>query len=139
MLAYFLRGNNLPQAREQAAKLASATGRDWPGDRMVSACLNHAPEADVDKDARDLAAMISNMHDPEARYLNSAYLAVCGRKDAALRLIKGAIAGHYCPYNDLQTNAMLASLRNAPEFAELLSAAKQCRDSFVADRSQSAH
>ena len=56
-----------------------------------------------------------------------------------MRLIKGAMAGHYCAYTDLQTNAMLASLRGAPEFAELLSAAKQCRDSFISERSQAGH
>ena len=56
-----------------------------------------------------------------------------------MRLIKSAIAGHYCAYTDLQTNPMLASLRGTSEFAELLSAAKQCRDDFVAQRSQAAH
>jgi hypothetical protein len=54
-------------------------------------------------------------------------------------VIKGAIAGHYCAYNDLQANAMLSNLRGTPEFAELLSAAKQCRDNFLAERSQAAH
>jgi len=93
----------------------------------------------VFKDGRELASLIVNFHDPEARYLNAGYLAFCGQKDIAVRLIKGAIAGHYCPYNDLQTNAMLANLRGTPEFAELLSAAQQCRDNFIAERSQAAH
>jgi hypothetical protein len=76
---------------------------------------------------------------PRPRYVNAGYFAVCGQKDIAVRLIKDAIAGHYCPYTDLQNDAMLASLRGTPEFAELLSGAKQCRDDFLAERSQTAH
>ena len=32
--------------------------------------------------------------------MNAGYFAVCGQKDIAVRLIKDAIAGHYCPYTD---------------------------------------
>jgi eukaryotic-like serine/threonine-protein kinase len=134
MVAHFLRTGNPAQAREQAKKII-----DRPIEKMVNACLNHAPAADVDNDARELAPIISAFHDPEARYLNAGYFAFCGQKEPAVRLIKGAMAGHYCPYTDLQTNALLASLRGAPEFAELLSAAKQCRDSFISERSQAGH
>ena len=134
MVAHFLRTGNPAQAREQAKKIM-----DRPIEKMVNACLNHAPAADVDNDARELAPIISGFHDPEARYLNAGYFAFCGQKEPAVRLIKGAMAGHYCAYTDLQTNAMLASLRGAPEFAELLSAAKQCRDSFISERSQAGH
>jgi eukaryotic-like serine/threonine-protein kinase len=134
LVAHFLRLGNLAQAREQAAKL-----KDQPIDRMVNSCLNHAPAADVEKEARELEPIYSQIRDPEAKYLNAAYFAFCGQKDMAARLMKDAIAEHYCAYADLQTNAMLASLRGTPEFAGLLSAAKQCRDSFVAARSQAAH
>jgi eukaryotic-like serine/threonine-protein kinase len=134
LVAHLIRAGNLSQAREQATKM-----KDRPIEKMVNACLNHAAAADVDKDAREIAQMILDFHDPEARYLNAGYFAFCGQKDIAVRLIKGAIAGHYCAYTDLQTNAMLASLRGTPEFAELLSGAKQCRDNFVAERGQAAH
>lgn len=113
LVAHFLRTGNQSQAREQAAKL-----KDEPVYKMVDACLNHAPPADVDKDVRELAPIVSDFHDPEAKYMNAEYFAACGQKDI------------------LQTNAMLASLRGTPEFAELLSAARQCRDDFVAERSQ---
>jgi eukaryotic-like serine/threonine-protein kinase len=139
LVAHLIRTGNLSHAREQAAKPRDLPLQNRPVDTMINACLNHAPTAELDKDARELASLIVNLHDPEARYLNAGYLAFCGQKDSAVRLIKGAIAGHYCPYNDLQTNAMLANLRGTPEFAELLSAAKQCRDNFLAERSQAAH
>jgi len=133
LVAHWLRAGNQSQAREQAAKL-----KDEPIYKMVEDCLSHAPAADVDKEARELAPKYLGLHDPEAKYANAGYFAVCGQKDIAVRLMKDAIAGHYCPYTDLQNNAMSASLRGTPEFAELLSAAKQCRDDFVAQRSQPA-
>lgn len=104
LVAHFLRTGNQSQAREQAAKL-----KDELVYKMVDACLNHAPPADVDKDVRELALIVSDFHDPEAKYMNAEYFAACGQKDIAVRLMKSAIAGHYCPYTDLQTNAMLAS------------------------------
>ena len=139
LVAHSIRAGNLSQAREQSVKLKDRSVENRPVDKMVYDCLNHAPAADLDKEARELAPTVSNFHDPEARYLNAGSFAFCGQKDIAVRLIKGAIAGHYCPYNDLQTNAMLSNLRGAPEFAELLSAAKQCRDTFLAERDRVSH
>jgi serine/threonine protein kinase len=135
LVAYFLRTGNVSQAREQVGKLPN----DRPDKGMLEACLDHGPAADVDKASRYFAQIPSGYHDPEAKYLNTTYIAFCGQKDTAVRLIKSAIAGHYCAYTDLQTNAMLANLRGTPEFAELLSAAKQCRDGFLAERSLAAH
>jgi TolB-like protein len=134
LVAHYLRAGNPSQAREQAAKQ-----KEDPRYKMVYDCLGHAPAADVDKEARELAPTFLNLHDSEAKYANAGYFAVCGQKDIAVRLMKDAIAGNYCPYIDLQNDAMVASLRRTPEFAELLSAAKQCRDDFVSKRSQPAH
>jgi serine/threonine protein kinase/tetratricopeptide (TPR) repeat protein len=139
LIALFIRTGNITQALEQSAKQTAGTLGNRPVEKMVHACLSHAPPADLDQDARELAPVISDLLDPEARYINAGYFAFCGQKDIAVRLIKGAITGHYCAYTDLQANAMLANLRGTPEFAELLSAAKQCRDNFLAERSQAAH
>ena len=129
LVAHYIRAGNLAQAREQAAKV-----KDRPRGKMIDACLNHAPAADVDRLAEDFAPTVLAAHDSEAKYMNAGYFAFCGKKDIAMRLIKSAIAGHYCAYTDLQTNPMFASLRGTSEFAELLRAAKQCRDDFMAQR-----
>ena len=76
--------------------------------------------------------------DPEPRYIVAGDLLFCGQKDAAVQLIKSAIAGHFCAYTGLQNDSAWTKLRGTPEFAELLSAAKQCRDDFLAQRSQTA-
>jgi len=77
--------------------------------------------------------------DPEPRYVVAADMLFCGQKDAAVHLLKSSIAGHFCAYTGLQNDSAWAKLRGTPEFAELLSAAKQCRDNFLAERSQAAH
>ncbi len=139
LVAHSIRAGNLSLAREQSVKLKDRSVENRPVDKMVYDCLNRAPAADLDKEARELAPRVSSFHDPEARYLNAGSFAFCGQKDLAVHLIKGAIAGHYCAYNDLQTNAMLSNLRGSPDFAEMLSAAKQCRDNFLAERDQVSH
>jgi eukaryotic-like serine/threonine-protein kinase len=139
LVAHLIRAGNLSQAREQSARLRDRSVENRPVDKMVYGCLNHAPAADLDKEARELTPTVLNFYDPEARYINAGAFAFCGQKDVAVRLIKGAIAGHYCAFNDLQANAMLSNLRGTPEFAGLLAAAKQCRDNFLAERSQAAH
>jgi hypothetical protein len=55
-----------------------------------------------------------------------------------LQLLKSSIAGHFCAYAGLQNDSVWAKLRGTPEFAELVTAAKQCRDSFLAERSLAA-
>jgi hypothetical protein len=93
----------------------------------------------VDNIARELAPKILASPDPENRYMAAPTFAFCGQKDIALRLLKSAVTGHYCAYNAMQNEPLFAPLRSSPEFAQLLSAAKQCRDDFLAERSQAAH
>jgi hypothetical protein len=66
-------------------------------------------------------------------------MAACGKQDLAVRLLKSAIAGRYCAYNALQTDPLLASLRGTPDFAPLLSAAKECQDQFLSERAEASH
>jgi TolB-like protein len=131
---HFIRAGNLAEAR---AKVQNMADIDVNG-RMVKACLDHAPSAEVDAIVREAAPGILANPDAENRYIVANAFAFCGQKDIALRLIKGAIAGNYCAYTDLQINPVFASLRTSPEFTQLLSAAKQCRDDFIAQRSQAA-
>jgi hypothetical protein len=134
LVRHYIRVGNLAQAREASEKL----GDDFR-DKILNSCLNHAPSEDVDNLARELAPKILAIPDPENRYVAAPTFAFCGQKDIALRLLKSAITGHYCAYNAMQTDPMLAPLRSSPEFAQLLSAAKQCRDDFLAGRSRAAH
>jgi hypothetical protein len=74
--------------------------------------------------------------DSEARYGAGALLSYCGQKDATVRLLRSAIEQNYCAYTTLQSDPMLVKLRGTPEFSELPSAAKECQNRFLAERSK---
>src|SRR5258708_12171890 len=134
LVRHYIRVGNLAQAREASEKL----GDDYR-DQILNSCLNHAPSGDVDNIARELAPEILASPDAENRYMAAPTFAFCGKKDIALRLLKSAVAGHYCAYNAMQNDPILPTLPTSPKFTHFLSAAKQCRDDFLSERSQAAH
>jgi TolB-like protein/tetratricopeptide (TPR) repeat protein len=134
LVRHSIRTGNLALARQQSEKLD-----DSPYNRLEKGCLANAPSADVDNIAREFAPEALANPDAEFRYWFAVGFAFCGQKDVALRLLKSSIAGHACTYTDMQINPIFATLRRSPQFAELLSAAKQCRDNFLAERSQATH
>jgi hypothetical protein len=76
--------------------------------------------------------------DPEAWYHLGSLMAYCGQKDAAVRLLRGAIQQNFCAYEALQTDPLLLKLRGTPELSELVSVAKRCQHVQVQKRSLSA-
>jgi tetratricopeptide (TPR) repeat protein len=130
----FLRDGKLVQARDTAQKRGETR---WTG--MITACIDDASSANAVNLAREYAAKTLADPDAEVHYWIATYLVFCGQRDLALRLLKSSIAGHYCAYKGLQTDPLLAKLRGAPEFTQLVSAAKQCRDDFLSERSQATH
>ncbi len=130
-----LREGKLAEARDTVQKLP-----DNERTKFYRACLDrpslNQPSAELERLARARETAWEANPDPENRYLFATELAFCGEKDLALRLLKSAIAGNYCAYTALQKDPLLASLRSTPEFAQLLSAAKQCQDKFLAERSK---
>jgi serine/threonine protein kinase/tetratricopeptide (TPR) repeat protein len=133
LVRHYIVTGSLAQARQESEKLG-----DRGNERMYKACLAHAPSAEVDSVAREFAPQALANPDAENRYWFANSYAFCGQKDTALQLLKSSIEGHYCAYTDLQNSPMFANLRGSPEFTQVLSAAKQCRDGFLAERSQAA-
>jgi len=131
MIRHFLREGKLAQAKEIAQKF-----KDDRMFRFTAECLENPSSADLPALARQWAAGLLADPDPEPRYIAPADLVYCGQKDVALQLLKSAIAGHFCAYSGLENDSVWTKLRGTPEFAELLSAAKKCRDDFLAERSQ---
>jgi hypothetical protein len=110
---------------------------------LDKACLQRpspqSPSPEFDHVVREREPILAGNPDPENRYLMAADMAFCGEKDVALRLLKSAIDGKYCAYAAMQRDPLLAPLRGTPEFTQLLSAAKQCQDNFLAERSRLPH
>ena len=74
--------------------------------------------------------------DPETRYYQAAVLAYCGQPDLAVRLLHSAIGSNYCAYEALNADPLLAKLRPLPIFPPVRSEANECRQRFLAERSQ---
>jgi len=109
--------------------------------KFFQACSNHllspnSSRTEIEKATAEVVAQGSETEDPEDKYDMGEALAFCGQKDAALKVIKSSIEGNYCAYLALRTDPLLASLRNAPEFPDLLKAARRCQDTFLAQRDQ---
>jgi hypothetical protein len=106
------------------------------GKDFLQACLN--PGNQIGSAARDFESALQAEPDPERRYAGGTLLAYCGQKGAAVRAITSAVNNNYCSYQALQHDPLLAKLRDTPEFAPLLSAAKACQTEFLSKRSQTA-
>jgi hypothetical protein len=93
----------------------------------------------LDKAAQKVEAAALAGADPEPQFQFGTLLSYCGKREAAVRLLRNAFEHNYCAYSALQTDPLLVKLRGTPEFSELLSAAKQCQNRFFAQRDQSPH
>jgi hypothetical protein len=133
IMRHYIREGKLAQAKEIAEKYKDTTRLGY---QMMAVCIENPSGPNVAALARDVVATRLADPDPEPRYVVAADLLFCGQKDAALQLLKSAIAGHFCAYTGLQNDSAWAKLRGTPEFNELLSAAKKCRSNFLAERSQ---
>jgi hypothetical protein len=118
----------------QRASAAPLVGRD-----LVQSCLDPQQTSQLDEATQKIEAAALAGVDAEPRYLFGAMLSYCGQKDAALRLLRSAIGQNYCAYAALKSDPWLVKFRGTPEFSELLSAAKECQNKFLAQRDQSPH
>ncbi len=125
LTGHYLREGNVAQAKELAVKLKN---------QPMIACLSGTLAAN--QFDRQAAAAIMADPDPEPHYIIAGRFLYCGRKELALEMIKSAVDAHFCAYSGLQNDLVWAKLRGTPEFAELVSAAKKCRDDFMAERNR---
>jgi serine/threonine protein kinase/TolB-like protein/Flp pilus assembly protein TadD len=134
LVRHFIHAGDLTQAKQLVEKVD-----DRHAIPLYRACLAHAPSAEVDKIAREFAPDALANPDAENRYWFGNAFAFCGQKDMAMRLVKSSISGHYCPYTDMQSSNLFATLRESPDFNQLLAEAKQCRDNFASETGRPAH
>jgi TolB-like protein/predicted Ser/Thr protein kinase len=132
---HFERAGKPAEARESAKKIPA----DDPVRGLLVACLDQSPAAKLDTEVSASMPVVFADPDAENRYWNATLLATCGKQDIAVRLLKSAIAGHYCAYTALQADSLLVSLRGTPEFSKLLSTAKECENNFLSERAQVSH
>jgi len=120
------------QAREVLRQMGNTPWAQW-----MSACMDSPSSPQSVNGARQLFATWIADPDSEVRFNVAPDMLFCHQRDFAITLLKSAIlTSHYCGYDGLQNNLAFAPLRNMPEYAELLSAAKQCKSDFLTQRSR---
>jgi tetratricopeptide (TPR) repeat protein len=132
---HYQRTGKRAEARDSARKISASD----PFMGAMIACLDPSSPAHLDKEVRAATPGFFADPDPENRYWDATLMAVCGKQDIAIGLLKSAVAGRYCAYTALQRDPLLATLRNTSEFPQLLSAAKECQNNFLAERAQVSH
>jgi TolB-like protein len=108
------------------------------GQALLRSCLERRSPAEIAAIARQLQSAARIKRDPEPMYFAATNLAVCGRSDEAIQLLREAIRGNYCSYPSLMTDPSLATVRDHPDFAGVVNDAEACRERFESYRRQHA-
>jgi serine/threonine protein kinase/TolB-like protein len=133
LVRHYFREGNLAQAKALLPKSTEDTDL-----RLLAACLDDPSSPDAVARARTVLAQVAADPDSEVQYVVAPDAIVCRQPEAAMSLLKSSLAGHYCAYEGLRNDSLWASLRGKPEFAQLVSAAKQCQSDFVAQQAHAA-
>jgi eukaryotic-like serine/threonine-protein kinase len=125
-----LREGKLAEARAVTETMSTSPryGRD-----LLAACLN-GRTSELNRIANDLEKRAVEAVDPEPVYRQGAVLYFCDKKEAALSLLKTAIAHDYCALGNLRLDPLLSELRGTPEFGQLLSAANECQRKYFMEQ-----
>jgi TolB-like protein/cytochrome c-type biogenesis protein CcmH/NrfG len=135
VMRHYMRDGKAAQAKEIADKFKDQDRAEF---QMVAKYIENPSSSEVPALAgKEVATRLADP-DPEPRYVIAGDLLFCGQKDAAVQLLKSAIAGHFCAYTGLQNDSMWTKLRDTPQFKELLAEAKKCQADFLAQGSQAA-
>jgi serine/threonine protein kinase/TolB-like protein len=124
-----LREGKMGEAREAVTKVLPTPRyhRD-----LLEAVVGIRPPTELDRMAREATTLVAAGEDSETSYQQGAELAIAGKKDAALHLLRMAIEQNYCAYSALENDPALDKVRATPEFAELLKAARFCQEPLLA-------
>jgi eukaryotic-like serine/threonine-protein kinase len=125
----FLREGKLEEARKAVKRMSTLPHyhRD-----LLEACLGLRPPDELDSLAHQAETIEPTDADPENAYYQASVLASCGKRSAAVFLLKNAISHDYCSYEQLQFDPLLIKLRDSSEYDPLLAAAKQCQQRYLA-------
>ncbi len=128
--AILVREGKIQEARAVSANISRTPA--WFAS-LFQACLRPVPASEMHRLARAAEPALLAQRDPEFRYYHGSLLAWCGEEELAAKLIESAIAHNYCSYTALYTDPALAKLRATPEFAAVVSEARQCQERFMAE------
>jgi serine/threonine protein kinase/tetratricopeptide (TPR) repeat protein len=128
-----LREGKTSQALEQLRQLPDSA---FFHSRALAACYSNPRPSDAEQLLDQAEKVVFAFHDPEPRYSFAVHYNACRGNAFTARLLKSAIGGGFCAYENLQSDVLLAQFRKSPEYPSVLAQAKQCQDQFLAQRDQ---
>jgi eukaryotic-like serine/threonine-protein kinase len=128
--AILLREGKLGEARH--ALQAMGDNLTWMK-AFLESCVD-GQTAKAAKLAAEAETSLFPEQDSELKYYQGSLMAYCGQREVALKFLHRAVEQHYCAYEALRADPLLAKLRGTPEFSQLLAAASQCQKEFIASR-----
>jgi Tfp pilus assembly protein PilF len=122
----------LGKMTEAQQALAQMTGNPMWMRGLIEACLEKAPATDIHRLAEQAENELLAKHNPEMKYHQGTILAACGEKEIAFAFLHKAVAGNYCARQALQSDPLLAGVREDAEFRQIAQAAAECQQKFEA-------
>jgi TolB-like protein len=123
MPSLLLRAGKLTEAKEAVKRMSPAP--HYHKD-LMEACLL-GPGSELDKIAQEDETGQPTDPDPELLYYQGSILAYCGKKEAALHMLKTAVESNYCAYSNMLDDPLWAKLKSDPKFDEVLTLAHRCQ------------
>ena len=127
-----LREGKIQEARVAVKRMASMPSVPRYHRDLLEACLQLRPPRGTGPNGAGSGDQPALRARPEMRYYHGALFAYCGKREAALHLLQIAVEQNHCAYTALQSDPLLVKLQGTSGFSELLSAAKECQDKFLA-------
>lgn len=128
-----LRAGKTQEALEQLRRLPDSA---FFHSRALAACYSNPRPSDAEQLLDQAEKDVFVFHDPEPRYSFAVHYNACRGNAFTARLLKSAIGGGFCAYENLQSDPLLAQFRRSSEYPTVLAQAKQCQDQFLAQRDQ---
>jgi tetratricopeptide (TPR) repeat protein len=122
------------KTREALDRLRQLPDSSFFHTRALMACHSTPRPAGSEQLLGQAEKDVFTFHDPEPKHSQAALFNACLGNDFTGRLMKSAIDGGFCGYENLQTDLLLVDFRKSPEYPTVLAQAKQCRDRFLTER-----
>jgi len=129
-VSVLMRMDNKTTEAQQAAQRMTDSPMWMRG--FLQACLNKAPEADLNRMANQAETELLPEQDSELKYYQGTLLAACGEKQAAFVFLRKAVDEKYCAREALLEDPLLATVRRDPEFQTIVKAAADCQEKAIA-------
>jgi hypothetical protein len=99
---------------------------------LLQACLAQSPATEIHRLAQLSESELLPEQDSELKYYQGAVLAACGEKQAAFEFLRKAVSENYCARQALQSDPLLARVREDAEFRQIVQQATECQEKFAA-------